>query len=132
MDNKKRVNNIIRIPASLKGSFFRYWLEFLSPFHGMTKRELDVATEFIRHRYELSKAIKDEELLDKIVMNEDTKRTIRKDCHFETPHFQIIMGKLRKANFIVDGKINSKFIPKNIEEGDNSFQLLLYFDFDEK
>lgn len=131
MEKKRKINNIIRIPASLKGSFFRYWLKFLSPFHNLTERELDVATEFIRHRYELSKAIKDEKLLDEIVMNEDTKRKIRHDCNFTAPHFQVIMGKLRKANFIVDGKINPKFMPKNIAEGDKSFQLLLYFDFDE-
>lgn len=132
MENKKRVNNIIRIPASLKGSFFRYWLKFLAPFHSLTERELDVATEFIRHKYELSKAIKDERLLDEIVMNEDTKRKIRQACNFTAPHFQVIMGKLRKANFIVDGKINPKFMPKNIEDGDKSFQLLLYFDLDER
>ncbi|MBQ9391974.1 MAG: hypothetical protein IJU02_07265 [Lachnospiraceae bacterium] len=130
MDNKKRVNNIIRIPASLNGSFFRYWLKFLAPFHNLTERELDAAASFIKHKYELGKAIKDERLLDEILMNEDTKRKIRKECNFTGPHFQVIMGKLRKANFIVDGKINPKFMPKNIEDNAKSFQLLLYFDLD--
>lgn len=63
-------------------------------------------------------------------MNEDTKAKIRKECDVTTPHFQVIMGKLRKAQFIIDGKINSKFIPKDIEDNDSAFKVLFYFDFD--
>lgn len=129
MDSKK-INGIINIPASLEGSFFRYWLEFLAPFHNLTSREMDVATAFIKHRYNLSKVIKDETLLDKIVMNDDTKREITKECNITPSHFQVIMGKLRKAKMIVNNRINPKFIPKNIQEGDHSFQLLLYFNLD--
>lgn len=130
MDNKKRVNGIINIPASLEGSFFRYWLEFLSPFHNLTSREMDVATSFIKQRYLLSQAIKDDALLDRVTMSEDTKHKVMEECNITPSHFQVIMGKLRKARIIVDGKINPKFIPKNLNEGDKSFQLLLYFDLD--
>ena len=132
MEKKKKVNGIIRIPASLNGSFFRYWLEFLAPFHTLISREIDIAANFLKQRYILSKAIKDEALLDKIVMSEEIKRKIKAECEVTNPHFQVIMGKLRKSKIIVDDKLNPKFIPKNIEEGDKSFQLLLYFDLDEK
>ena len=125
---KKKINGIISIPASLKGNFFRYWLEFLTPFHKLTPREKDIATSFIKHRYLLSKVIKDETILDKIAMGEETKRKVMQECNIAPSHFQIIIGKLRKAKFIVNNKINPKFIPKNIEEGDECFQLLLYFD----
>jgi hypothetical protein len=91
---------------------------------------MDVATAFIKNRYELSKSIKDDKLLDDIAMNEASKRKVRQDCGITVPHFQVIMGKLRKSKIIIDGKINPKFIPKGIEEGDSSFQLLLYFDLD--
>ena len=124
----KKVNNIIRIPTSLNGKFFRFWLQFLSPFHNLTERELDIATAFLKRRFELSKVIKDDELLDKICMNEDSKQLIRKECNISTAHFQIIIGKLRKAKIIIDNKLNPKFIPKNLSEEDNAFQLLLYFD----
>lgn len=128
--DKKRANNIIRIPASLEGKFFRYWLEFLLPFHKLTDREMDVATAFIKQRYELSKAITDEGVLDRVIMSEESKRKVREECNITTPHFQVIMGKLRKAKVIVENRINPKFIPKNIQEGDKAFQLLLYFDLD--
>lgn len=125
MNNK--VNNIIRIPTSLNGKFFRYWLEFLAPFHHLTDREMDVATNLIKYRYELSKVIKDDSILDKVTMSEDTKRKIREECNITLPHFQVIMGKLRKNKVIVDGKLNPRFIPNINEEGD-SFKLLLLFD----
>lgn len=125
---KGKVNGVISIPTSINGSFFRYWLEFLTPFHRLTPREKDIATSFIKQRYLLSKAIKDEALLDKITMSEETKRKVMQECNIAPSHFQIIIGKLRKAKFIVDNKINPKFIPKNLHDNDSSFQLLLYFD----
>lgn len=123
----KKANNVVRIPCSLDGSFFRYWFMFLKPFHKLTDREIDVITSFVKHRYELSKVIKDDNILDKVVMSEDTKRKVREECNITLPHFQVIMGKLRSSKVIIDGKINPRFIP-NIEEEDGFFKLLLLFE----
>ncbi len=123
----KKANNIVRIPTSLNGSFFRYWFMFLEPFHKLTDREIDVITSFVKHRYELSKVIKDNEILDKVTMSEDTKKKVREECNITLPHFQVIMGKLRKNKVIIDGKINPRFIP-NISEENGTFQLLLLFE----
>lgn len=122
-----KANNVVRIPCSLSGSFFRYWFMFLKPFHKLTDREIDVVTSFVKHRYELSKVIKDNEILDKVVMSEDTKRKVREECNITLPHFQVIMGKLRNNKVIIDGKINPRFIPNIIEE-DGFFKLLLLFE----
>lgn len=123
----KKANNVVRIPCSLDRSFFRYWFMFLKPFHKLTDREIDVITSFVKHRYELSKVIKDEGILDKVVMSEDTKRKVREECNITLPHFQVIMGKLRSSKVIIDGKINPRFIP-NIKEEDGFFKLLLLFE----
>jgi hypothetical protein len=123
----RKANNIVRIPTSLDGKFFKYWLDFLRPFHQLTEREIDVTTSFLKHRYELSKVIKDNEILDKVTMSEDTKRKVREECNITLPHFQVIMGKLRKSKVIIDGKINPRFIP-NIDEETGFFKLLLLFD----
>ncbi len=123
----KKPNNIIRMPCSLDKSFFRLWLKFLEPFHKLTDREIDVITSFIKQRYELSKVINDNNILDKVTMSEDTKKKVREECNITLPHFQVIMGKLRKNKVIVDGKINPKFIP-NINEDTDTFQLLLLFE----
>lgn len=123
----KKVDNVIRISTSLKGKFFRYWVEFLEPFHHLTNREMDVITSFLAHRYELSKVIKDDTILDKVTMGEDVKRQIREECGITLPHFQVIMGKLRRNKVIIDDKINPRFIP-NISEENGNFQLLLLFE----
>ena len=62
--------NICRIPTSLETRFFKYWFEFLEPFHKLTGREIDVITSFLKQRYLLSKVIQDEEILDKVWGNE--------------------------------------------------------------
>lgn len=125
-----RANNIIRIPASLNGSFFKYWLLFLEPFHHLTTREIDVVAEFLKQRHELSKVISDTDILDKVVMSEDTFLKIREACDISLPHFRVIMGKLKKNKVLVGGKLNPKFIPR-ITTDENSFQLLLLFDLNE-
>ena len=124
---KGKPNNIVRIPCSIDNSFFRYWFLFLEPFHKLTEREIDVITSFVKHRYLLSKVIKDADILDKVTMSSDTQEKVREECQIKVSHFQVIMGKLRKSKVIINGKINPRFIP-NITEEDGVFQLLLLFD----
>ena len=131
MDSEKkktnRPNNVARIPCSLSDSFFRYWFMFWEPFHKLTKREIDVAATLVKIRYELSKVVKDETLLDKLIMSEDIKKRVREECNIQTQHFQVIMSNLRKNKVIENGKINPKFIP-NITEENGMFKLMLLFD----
>ena len=124
---KSGVDNVLNIPTSLKGKFFKQWLVFLLPYHDLTDREMDVAATFLKKRFELAKVISDVNILDSVLINEDTKREVREICNIKLPHFQVIMGKLRKNKVIIDGKINPRFIP-NVIENEDSFQLLLLFD----
>lgn len=124
----KQVDSIVRIPCKVDGKFFRYWFEFLTPFHNLTEREMDVITSFVKQRYELSKVIKDNEILDKVTMSEDTKKKVREECDISLPHFQVIMGKLRKNKVIIDGMINPRYIP-SVDEENGSFKMMLLFDF---
>lgn len=120
------VNNVIRIPTSQK-KFFRFWFEFLKPFHKLTDREIDVITAFTYERYNLGKVISDENILDKVVMSEDTKKKIREEYKVTPAYFQVIMGKLRRNGLVVNNKINPRFIP-NITEDNGPFKLMLLFD----
>lgn len=125
---KGKVNNIVRIPTSISGKFFRYWLEFLTPFHHLTNKEMDVMTCFLKYRQELKDKISDPDILDKVLMGEDIKRKIREECGMKVSNFQVVLGKLRKRKVLIGNKINPKFIP-NISSNAESFQLLLLFDF---
>lgn len=124
----KAVDSVIKIPCDLDKNFFRYWLEFLKPFHNLTERETEVAAAFLKHRYELSKSIIDENILDKVVMSEESKRQIRESCNMTLTHFQVILTKLKKNRLFVDGRINPRYIPQlKVENG--NFKMLLLFDF---
>ena len=120
-------NNVIRIPCTSE-TIFRYWIEFLSPFHHLTARETDVAAAFLEERYKLSKKIFDSELLDKILMGKDTRNKIRQACELGNQHFQVIETNLKRKKFFVNGKINPRLIP-NIRENKGQFQLLLLFEY---
>lgn len=120
-------DNAIRIPTSDSISFFKYWFKFLAPFHNLTEREIDIIACFVKHRYELSKVIKDVKILDKVTMSKDTQLKIQEECKISLAHFQVILGKLRKSKVIVDDIINPRFIP-NIQEDADSCKLLLIFE----
>ena len=124
---KKEIDNVIRIPASLDGKFFQYWLEFLRPFHNLTNREIEVAAQIIKERYNLSKVIIDNEMVDKVLLSEETKRKIRTECNVSVAYFQVIMTKLRESRIFINGKLNPKFIP-NLSKDPKDFKLLLYFE----
>ena len=121
------IKNVVRIPTSIEGKFFRYWFEFLEPLHKLTTREIDVIASFVKQRYELSKVIKDDEILDRVTMSEDTKKKVREDCNMSLAHFQVIIGKLRKNKVILDNRINPRFIPY-LTDDKGSFSLLIKFD----
>lgn len=124
----KAIDSIVRIPTKVDNDFFKYWFMFLRPFHNLTEREMEVITSFVKQRYELSKVIKDNEILDKYIMDDDTKKKVREECNISLPHFQVIMGKLRKNKVIIDGKINPRYIP-SVKEENGSFKMMLLFDF---
>ena len=124
----KNPDNVILVPCTKK-SFFYKWLEFLKPFHKLTNREMEIAAAFLAKREELSKVISDSTILDTMLMSEDTKRKIREECNITLPHFQVVMGELRKSKFIDNNSINPKFIP-NLSN-DNNVMLLIYYKFND-
>lgn len=120
-------NNVIRIPCKIE-NLFRYWLEFLAPFHSLTGRETDVAALFLRERWYLSKSILDPNLLNMTLMGDAELKKIREELGLTASHFQVIKNKLKQKKFIVGDQINRRLIP-NINEEQGVFQLLLVFEY---
>lgn len=122
------VNNVIKIPSKLETDFFKYWLEFLRPFHNMAPRESDVIAELLRTRFELSKVIKDPVLLEKITLSEEYREKVRQTLGITANHFQVILCKLRKTGVLLEDRINPKFIPNVTEDNaTGTFKLLFIF-----
>jgi hypothetical protein len=119
------VNNAVRVPCNDLNTFFKYWLLFLEPFHKMSTREIEVAACFLKHRYLYSLDVLNPTIVEKLSMNEETKRIIAEECNLTSAYFQVMMSKLRKSKFVIDGKINPRFIPNVSSE---NFSLLIHFE----
>ena len=124
----REINNVIRIPSKLDTDFFKYWLEFLKPFHNMAPRECDVVAELLKTRFELSKVIKDPVLLEKITLSEDYREKVRNNLGITANHFQVILCKLRKIGVLLEDRINPKFIPNLKDTDSGDFKLLFVFE----
>lgn len=128
-EKKVQIDRAIRIPCSLSGDFFEKWFQMLKPIHHLQNKELRLLAEFCRVRYEYSKKITDPDTLDKWLGSIETKMMVKENLQMPSSSFQVSMSKLKKANMLVNGKINPKLLPEITNEHD--FRLLLYFDLHE-
>lgn len=126
-----KVNSVIRIPCKLTSNFFTYWLTFLKPIHKLTPGVISIAAEILKNRYELSKVISDDVVLDKYLLtNEEIRNKIISACDISVSNYHVGIGKLKAAGFFIDNKVNPKFIPK-LSADSTDYNLMLMFQFDE-
>ena len=120
--------NIKRIHTTKK-SIFRYWLEFLRPYHKLRTKEIEALSLMLYYRYELSREVSNEEIVDTILFSKSTKNKIRVELgDMDQKVFNNLLTSLRKKNVLSkENKITKVLIPKMTENG---FQLI--FDFDIK
>lgn len=120
-------NNIVTVPTSMGIDFFKWWCIFLKPFINLTARETDIVAGLLKERWELSKSISDQSILDRMVMSDDTKKKVAEECNITLQHYNVLISNLRKSKVINNNIINPRLIP-NIREDDNGcFQLLILF-----
>lgn len=124
------VDNVIPLSSNLN-DFFKQWLRFIRPLHNLTDREQDVTAAFLRNRYELSSKISDQKILNQVLFSEQTKKRIMEETGLSVAHFQVIMGKLRKAGVIKDNTLNPKIVPLLRPEA-KDFKLLLFFEIEDE
>lgn len=125
-----KVDNVVRIPTSINDGFFKYWFDFLHPIHNLTNRETEVIACLARHRYELSKVIKDDAILDRETMGDSVRKEVIEELKITPSFYQQILGKLKKNNIIVNNVINPRFLPE-LSEDSNEFRLLLKFELED-
>jgi hypothetical protein len=128
----EKVTNIIRIHSnahlkmSPEGDFFRCWVAFLQAVHGLTEREMDVLAAFLKKRYELSKAIKDVDTLDHMLMSESIKKQVKDECGISMRHLRVILSTFRRKGVLRDNKFYMNLIPCITKDG---VGLMVVFDF---
>lgn len=127
-----KVNSAIRVPCKLEGNFFNYWLTFLTPIHKLTPSVINIAAEILKHRYILSKDITNDTILDNYLLsNEEIRNDIITTCGISLSNYHVGIGKLKKAGFFINNKVNPKFIPK-LDKDSNQYNFLLIFDLIDK
>lgn len=124
---ERKPDSMLRVSVDAV-SFFRAWLVFLRPYHGLTDRQIDIAAALLRHRHSLSSVISDEVVLNEMLFADSVRNKILGECNLNIGHYQVILGELRKHKFIIDGCINQRYIP-DLRDGAGSFLLAVNFQF---
>ncbi len=124
---KEYMSNIKKasLNVKIKNFFYRY-IEFLTPFHKLTKQQQHVLALLLYHRYRLQKEITNVKILWKELFDYDTKQLISEELGIADQSLQNILTQLRKRNVIIDNQISSVYIPELI--GDSK-QFIINFNF---
>lgn len=118
--------NVKRILTSKK-LIFRFWLEFLKPYHKLRAKEIEALSLLLYYRYELSREISKEDIVDMILFSTETRVKIREELGgMGQKVFNNLLTSLRKKGVITKGnKIHHVLIPSMTEGG---FKLVFNFE----
>lgn len=120
-------NNVIYLKCT-EDSFYRMWIEFLTPFHKLTAREKDVAARIIMQYFRFKDSVPDPEVLRELLWSARSRKDIRDSLGMTRAHFQMVLAKLRESGIIIDGDINPRYIPHKVPD-DPRFMLQIVYDW---
>lgn len=119
-------NNVIYLKCT-DDSFYRMWMEFLTPFHKLTSRERDVAARIIAQYFRLKSSISDPEVLKDVMWSHNSRKDMRESLGMSQAHFNMTLRKLKDAGVLKDDDINPRYIPHVSD--DPRFLLNIVFDW---
>lgn len=120
-------NNVFLVSCT-DTSFYRSWIEFLTPYHKLTAREKDVAARLLMQYFKFRESVPDDDVLRDLLWSRKSRTDMMASLGMSQAHFQMVLAKLKSAGFLKDGDINPRFLPHKIE-GDSRFMLQVVFDW---
>lgn len=119
-------NKSVKTIFTSKKLIFRYWLEFLKPYHKLRNKEIEALALLLYYRYELSREISNEKMVDMILFSTETRSKIRVELdNMSQKVFNNLLTSLRKKGVLTkDNQIHKSLIPKMGEKG---FELIFNF-----
>lgn len=120
-------NNVFLVPCT-EDSFYRAWVEFLTPYHKLTAREKDVAARILAQYFRFRDSVPDTEVLRDLLWSRKSRKDIMDSLRMSQAHFQMVLAKLKASGFIKDWDVNPRFIPHKLQ-GDSRFMLQVVFDW---
>lgn len=130
------IQKVLLVEYNEGEDFFDKWIEYLTPKHHLTKSEQRLLAACLRTRHELSKVIRDKDVLDETCLNETYRSKIKRDLGLSNQQFLNLVGHLKKLKIFIPRyapfsekvayyKISPSFIPP-YEDGEE-FKLLILF-----
>lgn len=120
-------NNVFLVPCT-ENSFYRSWIEFLTPYHKLTAREKDVAARLLMQYFRFRDNVPDDDVLRELMWSKKSRTDIMASLGMSQAHLQMILAKLKTAGFLKDGSINPRFLPHKVQ-GESRFMLQVVFDW---
>lgn len=120
-------NNVIYLKCT-EDSFYRMWVEFLTPFHKLTAREKDVAARIIMQYFKFKDNVNDPVVLRELLWSRSSRKDIMDSLKMSQAHFQMVLARLKSAGVILNGDLNQKYIPHRVPD-DTRFMLQIVFDW---
>ena len=113
-------------------NFFKHWMNFTRPLHGLNKTESSTIALLLYNYFELKKDISNDDLAWKLVFDYDTKLKIKEELNFKTSQsLDNLLFALRKKNIIINNKINKSYIPIIDLDQSNTFSIVYKFEINE-
>lgn len=123
-----RPNNVILLKCT-EDSFYRTWIEFLTPFHKLTAREKDVAARILMQYFKFKDNVPDPDVLRDLLWSSRSRKDIMTSLKMSQAHFQMVLAKLRSSKFLMeDDEINPRYIPHKYMT-EPRFMLQVVFDW---
>ncbi len=107
-------------------SFFYHWVTVTYPIHKLGKMDKAVLAELLYYRYKLSLEIKQEEFIQKMLFDYDTKLQIANNLGLNRGRFAMILTSLRKQGIITGRTLNPAYTP-GLNKGDKEFTFAYKF-----
>lgn len=120
-------NNVFLVPCT-ETSFYRAWMEFLTPYHKLTAREKDVAARILMQYFKFRDNVPDPDVLEELLWSKTSRKDMMDSLKMSAAHFQLVLTKLKSVGFLNDMEINPRFLPHTIQ-GDSRFMLQVVFDW---
>ena len=103
-------DGFVIIPTT-NSNFLRSWLEVMRPLHHLAPREMDFAAVLLAKRHEIEKEVTNQNLIDKLLFEEENKEAMMKEAGVTKMHMQAILRRLRENGFLEGKKIAKMYRP---------------------
>lgn len=121
-------NNVFLVPCT-DISFYRAWIEFLTPYHKLTARERDAAARILMQHFRFRGSVPDKIVLRELMWSHSSRKDLMDSLKMSQAYFQLVLTKLKSSGFLNnDGDINPRFLPHMVP-GDSRFMLQVVFDW---